>query len=355
VGPPPERERSDDLPIARPDHHHEQLATTTNQGKDINGSPAGHLDAIGAEAVEYARHGWPVFPLRGKVPFKSPHAGGSQGAEHKECAGRCGHPGHGLFAATTDVDQVIIWWSGRYAGANIGLRLPDQVIVIDVDPRNGGLEALAKLEAEYGPLPPTLTTLSGRGDGGRHLYFRRPAGELSARRLGRGIDLKLGGSGYVVAAPSIHPASGRPYVRIDAPVATPPAWLIRLLKPEKRAHRITPAAARSSFSGRLGGFSGPSIADEYSANTSWSAILEPHGWTCVSHDPDGDGAVWLHPTHTSSCSATVRHGCLFVYSTSTVFDVTEPGNRNGYTRFRAYALLNHAGDMKAAARTLRGV
>jgi hypothetical protein len=54
------------------------------------------------------------------------------------------------------------------------------------------------------------------------------------------------------------------------------------------------------------------------------------------------------------CSATVRNGCLFVWSTSTVFDASEPGNPKGYTKFRAYAQLNHNGDMKAAARYLKG-
>lgn len=82
-------------------------------------------------------------------------------------------------------------------------------------------------------------------------------------------------------------------------------------------------------------------------------MLEPHGWTCDSGDGDEDNSVWLHPRHTSTCSATVRHGCLFVWSTSTVF-VSKNENGKGYTKFRAYALLNHGGDMSAAARHLRG-
>jgi len=45
---------------------------------------------------------------------------------------------------------------------------------------------------------------------------------------------------------------------------------------------------------------------------------------------------------------------LFVYSTNTAFDVTEPGDRHGDTRFKAYALLDHDGDMSAAARAVRG-
>ena len=84
---------------------------------------------------------------------------------------------------------------------------------------------------------------------------------------------------------------------------------------------------------------------------SWADVLEPHGWRCPAH-PDEDGAIWLHPTATSSCSATIRNGCLFVYSPNTPFDVTEGGSPKGYTKFRAYAVLEHGGDMSAAARAL---
>jgi hypothetical protein len=81
----------------------------------------------------------------------------------------------------------------------------------------------------------------------------------------------------------------------------------------------------------------------------------PHGWACLDDDPDGDGTRWLHPAATSKCSATISGGSLYVYSTSTVFDVTELGHPKGYSKFAAYAVLNHGGDMKAAARALKGV
>jgi hypothetical protein len=45
---------------------------------------------------------------------------------------------------------------------------------------------------------------------------------------------------------------------------------------------------------------------------------------------------------------------LFVYSSNTPFPQTFPGDTHGQTRFRAYAVLNHNGNMSAAARTLRG-
>jgi hypothetical protein len=284
------------------------------------------LGALRDEAVEYARHHWPVFPLRGKVPA---------------IAG-----GRGVLDATTDVDTVTRWWSGPYRGANIGGRVPDPMLVLDVDPRHGGLDTIIALERRYEPLPQTLMTISGRGDGGRHLFYRRPPGRLSAKRLGAGIDIKTS-SGYVVLAPSIHPATGQPYTRIDVPVAAPPAWLTALLLPERAEPKQAP---RKPFPP----LRGPSVADRFSQSVSWADILTPHGWRCLDADPDGDDARWLHPAATSACSATVRHGCLFVYSPNTPFDVTEPSDPRGYTPFRAFALLEHGGDLKAAAHALKG-
>jgi hypothetical protein len=304
------------------------------------------IDDIGIHAIEYGAYNWPTIPLNGKLPaIPNSHPKGSR--ERQECHGECGLYGHGVYDATTDVAVIASWWGGRHAGCNIGGRVPESMFVIDVDPRNGGLESVGALEDKHGKLPETLMTLSGRGDGGCHRFYRRPPGMLSRTRLGPGIDLKTS-TGYVVLPPSIHPETGRPYVRIDGLVAAPPTWLIDLLKPEQPQ---TPPRKTRSLSRFWGG---SSIADNFSTSASWFDILIPHGWRCRDADSDADGARWLHPTHTSACSATIRNGCLFVYSPNTVFDVTEPGNPCGYTKFRAYALLNYEGDLSAAARALTG-
>ena len=73
----------------------------------------------------------------------------------------------------------------------------------------------------------------------------------------------------------------------------------------------------------------------------------------VRYDGNEDSSAWRHPDATSSLSATVRHGCLFVYSTSTDFDATGYGDIHGYTKFRAYAVLNHDGDLSLAAKTIK--
>ena len=102
-------------------------------------------DVALAAALEYVRHNWEIFPLRGKVPaIPNPHPRGS--VERQTCKGECGLQGHGVLDATLDAVIVTDWWGGRYAGFNIGLRVPDAMIVIDVDPRHGGDKTLAELE-----------------------------------------------------------------------------------------------------------------------------------------------------------------------------------------------------------------
>jgi len=98
-------------------------------------------------------------------------------------------------------------------GGNIGIVLDDEDLVVDIDPRNGGDEASDRLEDELGiDLSTAPAILSGRGDGGRHIYFKKPAGLRVAGRLGgfEGIDFKSKG-GLVVAPGSRHPATAGMY------------------------------------------------------------------------------------------------------------------------------------------------
>ena len=126
---------------------------------------------------------------------------------------------HGFKDATKDHDQVERWWgaNGTHRGRGIAIATgePSNLCVIDVDdkrhanPPKHGLDTLAALEAELGPLPRTVT-VSTPGSAGPHLYFRRPPGGLAsgADVLGDGIDVKCDG-GYVVAILSEHPNGGR--------------------------------------------------------------------------------------------------------------------------------------------------
>jgi hypothetical protein len=165
---------------------------------------------MGDAALTLAALGWRVLlldPDDGKAPF-----------------GRL--VPRGVDNATTDPDLIRRWWS-RYPHANIGARVPAGVAVVDIDPHHGGVETIDALQRHHGALPSTLTVWSGRGDGSRHLYYRRPDGQLRGK-IGQGIDVKRDNS-YLVMPPSIHPETGRPYRWERHPVADAPAWLARLM------------------------------------------------------------------------------------------------------------------------------
>lgn len=74
------------------------------------------MSVLGDTAVAYAVAGARVFPCEpgGKRPL---------GAAAP----------HGKDSASSDVDIVDAWWC-RWPDANIGMRLPDGVAAIDIDP-----------------------------------------------------------------------------------------------------------------------------------------------------------------------------------------------------------------------------
>jgi putative DNA primase/helicase len=82
------------------------------------------------------------------------------------------------------------------------------IVVIDIDPRNGGDRQFARLVKRLGPLPKTLTC--DTGGGGQHYYFKLPAGGSKKKVMAPGVDLLAEGS-YAVAPPSRH-VSGRNYL-----------------------------------------------------------------------------------------------------------------------------------------------
>ncbi len=99
---------------------------------------------------------------------------------------------HGVKDATDD-PAIITEWGICWPDANIGIATGSAsgVIVLDVDPRNGGNESLSAI---VNLIPPTLTAITGGG--GRHLYFKYcPGLKNSSSNLGAGLDIKTDG-GY---------------------------------------------------------------------------------------------------------------------------------------------------------------
>lgn len=102
-------------------------------------------------------------------------------------------------------------WAAVGVKRNVCLRLPEDVIGIDVDAYGDkpGAATLASLEAKLGPLPPTWIATSRDNVSGIRL-FRVPAGLKWPGGAGPGIDIVKGTHRYVVVAPSVHP-EGREY------------------------------------------------------------------------------------------------------------------------------------------------
>ena len=98
-------------------------------------------------------------------------------------------------------------------GANLGIRLPDGVVGIDVDAYAHGLKTIDGLTADLGGLPSTWATHSGRGDGSRISLFRVPVGtELISGLLG--VQFIQWFHRYAIVWPSVHP-EGRRYGWLD--------------------------------------------------------------------------------------------------------------------------------------------
>jgi len=209
-------------------------------------------------------------------------------------------------------------------------------------------------------------------DAERDLLVRHPH-----KRIIRGLIETRGEGGFVVTAPShgsVHP-SGKPYELLaggPATMATITAeehktlhTLCRMLDtvPVDEVHPVAtgtaPApldeAAAFLFGG--GGASGDRTeggltpGDDFEQRTEWADILQPHGWKLMF--VHGGTHYWQRPGKdgrepSATTGRAMDRDRLYVFTTSTEFVAEKP-----YTKFGAYALLNHGGDHSAAASGLR--
>ena len=191
--------------------------------KDSGSSPPDLL----ATALDLAHRGWAIFPLQGVVAGTCTCSSGST------CGGKAGkHPRteNGKDDATIDAEQIRRWWE-RQPDSNVGIRVGGQsgIVVIDIDPRNGGDVSLGRLVKQHGALPVTPTAQTGGG--GLHFFFKDPGTKL-AGKLAKGIDVKQ--NGHVVGHGSMH-ASGNRYVwkagssPNEVAVAELPDWMVKIL------------------------------------------------------------------------------------------------------------------------------
>lgn len=125
----------------------------------------------------------------------------------------------GFYDATTDRNTILNW---DWADCGIGHPPAEGVIVIDIDPRNGGENSLAAFPA----LPTTRTTRTRSG--GSHLWYTVDPSEKLRGVFAPGVDVKRHGKGYVL----IPPSPGYEYV-VFGPMAPLPDWMVEELRIEE--------------------------------------------------------------------------------------------------------------------------
>lgn len=195
-----------------------------------------HGDKRLRAALGYADRSWPVFPLHSPVLDSNggTYCSCSKCPKDSKNIGKHPRTQYGFKDATINTDVVRQWWT-KWPEANVGIATGaiSDIVVIDVDPRNGGGHSLEVLEDEHGKLPGTIEAHTGGG--GHHFLFKHPRtgyvvkNSNDGKKLGPGIDIK-GDGGYIVAPPSLH-ASGAEYAWESShepgqiELAEMPSWL----------------------------------------------------------------------------------------------------------------------------------
>lgn len=153
--------------------------------------------------------------------------------------------------ATTDPAKLALWQS-RF-NPNWSILTGGNLLLLDADGEKG-LADLIELEKTLGKLPQTVKCISGRVDGGCHIWLRNPSGAGDVRNQqplpGTKIDVR-GWHGHAVVAGSLH-KTGKRYTWAPgcAPdevkiAECPPAWWAWLPKKEA-ASSVTRSKSVSS-------------------------------------------------------------------------------------------------------------
>jgi hypothetical protein len=143
--------------------------------------------------------------------------------------------------ATTHPVQITAWWT-EDPDYNVG-GCTSGMLVVDIDPRNGGVESFKDLELLY-DFP--LTQAQVTAGEGMHRIYDRPEHtwiKNSTSAIAPGVDIKGDGGQIVLPGSTINGNSYR-WAKHNAPRVMAPDWLLDLAKSAKRRPKSENAGKR---------------------------------------------------------------------------------------------------------------
>jgi len=171
------------------------------------------------DALLYAQEGMFIFPVHSCIHIPGGHIEGWGDTKplttcdcgDPDCLDIGKHPVVSHKLATCEYEQIHLWWGGR-ARYNIGVKSrKSYLVVLDVDPRSGGWESLARLQKDLG-----INFLGHRmyetGGGGVHIQFSAFTISIGVATIPGypGLDVKGNVSdNYVILPPSNHKSGGK--------------------------------------------------------------------------------------------------------------------------------------------------
>lgn len=259
------------------------------------------LEDLVSAAHDYATRGWRVIPLHRVGPDNytcSCRKGG-------KCTSKGKHPKNDEWqkAERLSGPEIQETW-GIDKAPNLGLATGAEsgFWVLDIDPKGGGMEAMAALVAEHGRLPETFVVQTGSG--GYHYYFTLPDFEVKndqSGHVGQGIDVR-GRGGQVVAAPSSTDKGVYTVIQAVSPVPAPDWLLEKVRKPEHADIDVVtaedlpkPEDLDEQTWKRLSAYAQRAINSELGRLDACKAAS-------TANPSDYRGAPWNHTTFEVSCS-----------------------------------------------------
>ncbi len=318
--------------------------------------------AVFEAAVKYVDAGLSVIPIDAQEPSKSPDPRRIRSWQTYQV--RLPRP-----------DELRAWYErgGPFGLAVIGGGVSGRdrghgLEIIDIDTLELAAPWLEKVEEQVPGLTQRLVMVQSPRPG-RHVYYRcrqfggsqklacaPAAGDRPTKNTL--IELKAEG-GYCLVCPSprrCHPRNGL-YRLFDG---SPDLTQVPVITPEQRAVLLEAARSFNRWTVHEPKQSHPPTrtvrpdgkrpGDDFERRASWADILVPHGWVLVRRR--GEIEDWRRPGKDDGISATSDYagsGLLYVFSTNG-FPFEEG---RGYSKFSAFAALNHNGDYGKAAQALK--